>query len=47
MKIRNRGLLDGGIVYESSEVIALDYSCTYITPFNKDIHQSRIKKIYK
>lgn len=44
MKIQNRSLLNNGIVYEFSEIIALDYSCTYITPFNKEIHQSRFKK---
>lgn len=41
MKIQNRCLLRGGIVYEYSEVIALDYSCTYITPFNKENHSQR------
>lgn len=44
MKIQNRCLLRGGIVYEYSEVIALDYSCTYITPFNKENHTQRKQK---
>ncbi|WP_026772033.1 GntR family transcriptional regulator [Sediminibacillus terrae] len=41
MKIQNRCLLRSGTVYEYSEVIALDYSCTYITPFNKQNHNQR------
>ncbi|MBP1042179.1 GntR family transcriptional regulator [Vagococcus sp. BWB3-3] len=41
MKIDNRCLLDDGRVYEYSELIAIDYSCTYITPFNKQNHQFR------
>lgn len=41
MKIQNRCLLKGGVVYEYSEVIAIDYSCTYITPFNKENHSQR------
>lgn len=45
MKIQNRCLLRGGIVYEYSEVIALDYSCTYITPFNKENHSQRKKRV--
>lgn len=41
MKIENRCLLEDGRVYEYSELTAIDYTCTYITPFNKKIHQSR------
>ena len=41
MKIQNRCLLRDGTVYEYSEVIALEYSCTYITPFNKQNHTLR------
>lgn len=41
MKIENRCLLKDGRVYEYSELIAIDYACTYITPFNKESHQSR------
>ncbi|ASE35145.1 GntR family transcriptional regulator [Mammaliicoccus sciuri] len=41
MYIQNRSLLNNGVIYEYSEVIALDYSCTYLTPFNKEVHQSR------
>lgn len=43
MMIQNRCLLSSGIVYEYSEVTALDYSCTYITPFNKKIHSQRMQ----
>lgn len=43
MKIVNRGILKNGQVYEYSEVIAIDYSCTYIVPFNKESHQTRQK----
>ena len=41
MKIVNRGILKDGQVYEYSEVIAIDYTCTYIVPFNKESHQTR------
>lgn len=41
MKIESRGILKDGVVYEYSEVIALDYTCTYITPFNKENHRQR------
>jgi len=41
MKIQNRCLLHDGTVYEYSEVISIDYSCTYITPFNKKNHSQR------
>ncbi|AVR00247.1 GntR family transcriptional regulator [Oceanobacillus picturae] len=44
MNIQNRCMLRGGTVYEYSEVIALDYSCTYITPFNKQNHSQRKQK---
>lgn len=43
MKIINRGILENGQVYEYSEVIAIDYTCTYITPFNERSHQTRQK----
>ena len=43
MKIVNRGILKNGQVYEYSEVIAIDYTCTYIIPFNKESHQTRQK----
>lgn len=43
MKIINRGILKNGQVYEYSEVIAIDYTCTYIIPFNKESHLTRQK----
>lgn len=43
MRIENRCLLGNGRVYEYSELIAIDYTCTYITPFNKEGHKSREK----
>ncbi|TDQ37133.1 GntR family transcriptional regulator [Aureibacillus halotolerans] len=41
MEILNRGLLDDGRVFEYSELINLDYACTYFTPFNSSRHQVR------
>jgi len=43
MKISSRGVLTNGKVFEASEIIALDYQCTYITAFNKRHHSSRIE----
>lgn len=43
MQITNRSLLDDGRVYEYSKVIALDYTCTYIVPFDKANHTERQK----
>lgn len=45
MKIVNRSLLDDGRVYEYSEVVALDYTCTYLVPFNKISHSERQKNL--
>ncbi|MCT4704473.1 GntR family transcriptional regulator [Enterobacteriaceae bacterium H11S18] len=36
MRIINRGILAGGRVFEISEIVDINYSCTYITPFNHD-----------
>lgn len=41
MKIINRCLLKDGKLYEYSEVIAIDYTATYLVPFNKKIHSER------
>lgn len=41
MKIINRGILQNGRVFEYSEMINLDYSCSYFTPFNPYSHQHR------
>lgn len=36
MHINNRGILDGGQVYEISDIIDINYSCTYVIPHNRD-----------
>jgi DNA-binding GntR family transcriptional regulator len=41
MKIINRGILENGKLFEYSEMINLDYSCTYFAPFNPYSHQFR------
>lgn len=43
MEITNRGILDDGAIYTFSKVLALDYSCTYIIPFNKENYEERQK----
>lgn len=45
MKIINRGILSNGSIFEMSEIIALDYKCTYITPFNEEQHRSDRKSV--
>lgn len=42
MQITNRAILENGQVYEYSNIIAIDYSVTYIRPFDREIHRSRI-----
>lgn len=41
--IRSRGFLRGGAVFVSSRIIAVDYECPYVVPFNKDVFQKRRK----
>lgn len=36
MHIINRGILDGGQVYEISDIIDINYTCTYLIPHNRD-----------
>lgn len=36
MHILNRGMLHDGRVYAFSDIIDIDYSCTYVIPFNQD-----------
>lgn len=36
MHINNRGILDGGEVFEVSDIIDINYSCTYVIPYNHD-----------
>lgn len=42
MQIKNRAILEDGRIYEYSDVTAIDYSATYIRPFDREIHRSRI-----
>ncbi len=41
--IRSRGFLRGGAAFVSSRIIAVDYECTYVVPFNKGVFQKRRK----
>lgn len=41
--IRSRGFLRDGSVFVSSKIIAVDYECTYVVPFNKQVFQKRRK----
>ncbi|MGL4865314.1 GntR family transcriptional regulator [Cetobacterium sp.] len=41
MKIINRGILKNSKIFEYSELISLEYSCTYISSFNEKGHKSR------
>ncbi len=43
MKIQNRGFLRNGQVYEISEILAIDYSVSYIRPFDRERHSQRLK----
>jgi DNA-binding GntR family transcriptional regulator len=36
MHISNRGILDGGRVYEISDIIDINYTCTYVIPHNRE-----------
>jgi len=36
MHISNRGILEGGQVYEISDIIDINYSCTYVIPHNRE-----------
>ncbi|RJT26296.1 GntR family transcriptional regulator [Buttiauxella izardii] len=36
MRIINRGILEGGRVFEISDIVDINYSCTYVTPYNHD-----------
>ncbi len=35
MHISNRGILEGGRVYEISDIIDINYTCTYVIPHNR------------
>ncbi|ALB64909.1 Transcriptional regulator, GntR family [Cronobacter condimenti 1330] len=36
MHIHNRGILEGGRVFEVSDIIDINYTCTYVIPHNRD-----------
>ena len=36
MHISNRGILEGGQVYEISDIIDINYTCTYVIPHNRE-----------
>lgn len=42
--IRSRGFLRGGEVFVSSKITAIEYECTYVVPFNKDVFRRRLCK---
>ncbi|BCZ46216.1 GntR family transcriptional regulator [Clostridium gelidum] len=46
-KIKNRGYLKNGIVFEITESLNLDYSCCYINDYNSDMHKYRQFDKYK
>lgn len=41
--IKSRGFLRDGSVFVSSKIIAIDYECTYVVPFNKHVFHKRRK----
>ncbi|SEA92856.1 transcriptional regulator, GntR family [Oribacterium sp. KHPX15] len=41
--ISSRGFLRDGSVFVSSKIIAIDYECTYVVPFNKKVFVNRRK----
>lgn len=41
MHIQTRGILSTGRVFEYSHVTAIDYSVSYIRPFDRDVHRMR------
>lgn len=43
MSITSRGILKDGTIFIYSNISAIQYECTYIIPFNKDVYHSRRK----
>lgn len=41
--IKSRGFLKDGSVFVSSKIVAIDYECTYVVPFNKHVFHRRRK----
>lgn len=44
MAISSRGVLKNGAVFIYSRIRAIHYECTYVIPFNREVHRSRSKK---
>lgn len=44
MEITSRGVLRDGSIFVYSRIRALQYECTYVSPFNKDVFLSRREK---
>lgn len=44
MHIINRGILQGGQVYEISDIVDINYTCTYLIPHNQDNLRFRQKQ---
>lgn len=44
MRIENRGILADGRTFESSVIVALDYSVTYIRPFDRAAHTAGMQR---
>lgn len=42
--IKSRGFLRDGSVFVSSNIIAVNYECTYVVPFNKEVFHKRRKQ---
>lgn len=45
MRIANRGILSSGRVFETSEVVAIDYAVSYIRPYDREIHRARMESM--
>ena len=45
MEITSRGVLRDGQIFVYSRIKALQYECTYVSPFNKDVFLSRREEI--
>lgn len=45
MDITSRGVLRDGRIFVYSRIKAVQYECTYVSPFNKDVFLSRRKII--
>lgn len=39
--IKSRGFLRDGSVFVSSKIVTVDYECTYVVPFNKEVFRKR------